>query len=317
MDAMLEKLINAFRVGTYEGNMINIIKEEIKDINCEIKQDSMDNLIVKMGEGTEKLMISANMDQSGVMATYIDDKGFVRINSIGEIKPAVILNRLIVFQSGIIGRVSSTKENPKFQDLFVDFGLSSENKVREKVKEGDVACILASGFEVEDKIITPGLNNRIGCYELLRVIKEIKEVNKEVYFVFTSQGELGGRGARAAAYSIDPDYSIVLGVQEAGDYRGGKGNIKIGSGPIIRIKDKSLIMCEEIKAMLEEASQKSNVKIQYGVCTEGTEGGLIHKERAGVKTGVFAVPIRYNHSMEEMVSMNDVEGVIKVLKELV
>jgi endoglucanase len=317
MDIMLEKLINAFRVSGYEGDMINIIKEEIKDINYEIKEDKMGNLIIKMGEGSEKLMISANMDQSGVMATYIDDKGFVRINSIGEIKPATILSRLIVFQSGIIGRVSSAKENPKFEDLFVDFGLDSEEQVREKVKEGDVACILASGFEVEDKIVTPGLNNTIGCYALLRVIKEVKELNKEVYFVFSSQGELGGRGARAAAYSIDPDYSIVLGVQEAGDYRGGKGNIKIGAGPIIRIKDNSLIMCEEIKAMLEEASEKLQVKIQYGVYTEGTEGGLIHKERAGVKTGVLAIPIRYKHSMEEMVSMNDVEDVIKVLKELV
>lgn len=316
MDIMLEKLINAFRVSGYEGDMKNIIKDELKEVDCDINEDKMGNLIVKMGKGSEKLMISANMDQAGLMATYIDDKGFVRVSNIGEINPSHILHRLVVFESGIVGKVASSKEKPNMEDLFIDFGLSGKEEILEKVKEGDAACILASGFEVEDKIISPGLNNRIGCYTLLRAIKGVKELNKEFYFVFTVQGELGGRGARAAAYSIDPDYSIVLGIQEAGDYIGGKGNIKLGQGPVIRIKDKTLIMCEEIKNLIEDAAQKADVKIQYGICNEGTEGGVIHKERSGIKTGVLAVPIRYNHSMTEMVSIKDVENIINILKGL-
>lgn len=316
MDAMLERLINAFGVSGREEQIKKVIIDELKDIKYDIKEDKMGNLIVKMGEGSEKIMITANMDQAGLIATHIEDNGFVRVSNIGDIKPSNINHSLVAFESGIVGRIAGSKENPKIENLFVDFALSDKEEVCKKVKIGDAACLLASGFEVENKVVVPGLNNRIGCYILLKVIKELEKSNKEVYFVFSAQGELGGRGARAAAYAINPDYCVVLDVNEAGDYIGGEGNIKLECGPVIRIKDRTLIISQEIKEILDSAAEKANVKIQYGICKEGTDGGLIHKERGGIRTGVLAVPIRYNHTVSEMVSMKDVENIIKVIKEL-
>ncbi|MGH4137616.1 M42 family metallopeptidase [Clostridium sp.] len=317
MDLMLEKLVSAFGVSSQEEEVRGVIREELEKIDCNINEDKMGNLIVKVGEGAEKIMFCAHMDEIGLIVTYIEDNGFARVSNVGGIHPCEIVHNFVVFQNGTMGKVGATKLEPKVEDLFIDMGVSSREEALKKIKEGDTACLLCYGMEVEDKIMSPCLDDRIGCYILLRMIKEIKKTKRELYFVFSTQEELGGRGARAAAYTIEPDYCIVLDTQEAGDYIGAEGNLELGKGPIIKIKDRTLIMHHEIKEMLEEASQKAGVKVQYGVSKGSTDGGNIHKENGGIRTGVLSIPCRYTHSISEMVSMKDVEDSISLLKELI
>jgi putative aminopeptidase FrvX len=317
MDIMLEKLVSAFGVSGHEEEVRQVIREELKDVNCDIKEDKMGNLIVKIGKGAEKVMLCAHMDEIGLIATYIEEKGFVRVSNIGEIRASEIVHNFVVFQNGAMGKVASAKSDPKVEDLFIDLGVTSREEALKIVKEGETACLLCDGMEIEDKIMSPSLDNRIGCYILLKTIKEIKETNSELYFVFSTQGELGGRGARAAAYSIEPNYCIVLDTQESGDYIGGEGNLELGKGPIIKIKDANLIMHHEIKEMLDMAAQRAEIKVQYGVAKDSTDGGNIHKERGGIRTGVISIPCRYNHSISEMISMKDVEDTIRLLKEII
>ena len=317
MDIMLQKLVSAFGVSGHEEEVRQVIREELKDIDCDIKEDRMGNLIVKIGQGAEKIMFCAHMDEIGLISTYIEEKGFVRVSNVGEIRASEIIHNFVVFQNGAMGKVCATKSTPKIEDLFIDLGVSSREEAIKKVKEGETACLLCDGIEVEDKIMSPSLDNRIGCYILLKMIKEIKEASSELYFVFSTQGEIGGRGARAAAYIIEPNYCIVIDTQEAGDYIGGEGNLELGKGPIIKIKDTNLIMHHEIKEMLDVSAQRAEVKVQYGVSKDSTEGGNIHKERGGIRTGVVSIPCRYNHSISEMVSMKDVEETIKLLKEVI
>ena len=317
MDIMLEKLVSAFGVSGHEEEIRQVIREELKDVNCHIREDKMGNLIVKVGQGEEKIMFCAHMDEIGLIATYIEEKGFVRVSNVGEIRAAEIVHNFVIFQNGAMGKVCAAKPEPKVEDLFIDLGVASREEALKKIKEGETACLLCDGMEVEDKIMSPSLDDRIGCYILLKMIKEIKETSSELYFVFSTQGELGGRGARAAAYAIEPSYCIVIDTQEAGDYIGGEGNLELGKGPIIKIKDASLIMHHEIKEMLEMAAQRAEVKTQYGVSKDRTDGGNIHKENGGIRTGVVSIPCRYNHSISEMVSMIDVENTIKLLKEII
>lgn len=317
MDVMLERLVSAFGVSSQEEEVRGVIREELNKIDCHINEDKMGNLIVKVGEGAEKIMFCAHMDEIGLIATYIEDNGFARVSNVGGIHPSEIVHNFVVFQNGTMGKVGATKLEPKVEDLFIDLGVSSREEALNKIKEGDTACLLCDGMEVEDKIMSPCLDDRIGCYVLLRMIKEIKKTKRELYFVFSTQEELGGRGARAAAYTIEPDYCIVLDTQEAGDYIGGQGNLELEKGPIIKIKDRTLIMHHKVKEMLEEASQRSGVKVQYGISNGSTDGGNIHKENGGIRTGVLSIPCRYTHSISEMVSMKDVEDTINLLKELI
>lgn len=311
MDIMLQKLVSAFGVSGREEEVRGVIREELNGLNCDIKEDKMGNLIVKLGEdegkgsGAQKIMFCAHMDEIGLIATYIEDNGFVRVSNIGGIRASEIVHNFVVFQNGIMGKVGAAKSEPKVEDLFIDLGVASREEALNKIKEGDTACLLSDGMEVEDKIMSPCLDDRIGCYILLRMIKEIKQTKNELYFVFSTQEELGGRGARAAAYKVQPDYCIVLDTQGTGDYIGAEGKLELGKGPIIKIKDRTLIMHHEIKEMLENAAQKALVKVQYGISMGSTDGGNIHKENGGIRTGVLSIPCRYTHSISEMVCMKD------------
>jgi endoglucanase len=317
MDNMLGRLLSSFGVSGHEDNVRKAIIEELKDINCDIKEDKMGNLIVKIGEGSEKLMFCAHMDEIGLIATFIDDSGFIRVGSIGDFSPADIVHNFIQFENGVIGKIAAAKSNPEIGDLFIDIGAKSREEALKKVSEGDVACFLGDAVETSNNIIGPGLDDRIGCYILLRLIKELKETDKEIYFVFSAQAELGGRGARAASFAVEPDYCIVVDLEEAGDAIGGKGAIKLGSGPILTVMDRSLIMHHEIKCKLEAAAKNKEIAVQYASVNRITDGGAIHKEKTGVKTGVVSVPCRYNHSISEMVCIDDIEKTIELLKALI
>lgn len=316
MDNMLSRLLSSFGVSGHENEVRKTIIEELKDIECDIKEDKMGNLIVKIGEGKEKMMLCAHMDELGLIATFIEDNGFIRVGSIGDFNTAEVVHNLVTFENGVVGKVGAVKSNPEIGDLFIDIGVKTREEALTKVKEGYVASFLGDAVEIDDKIISPGLDNRVGCYVLLRFIKEVKETNKELYFVFSSQAELGGRGARAASYAIAPDYCIVVDLEEAGDIPGGKNNIKLGAGPIITVMDRSLIMHHEIKEMLEKAAKEKEIQVQYAAVNRISDGGTIHKEGIGVKTGVLSIPCRYNHTISEMVCAEDIEKTVEVLKGL-
>lgn len=317
MDVMLKRLLSSFGVSGHEEEVRKIIIDELKDAKCEIKEDKMGNLIVKIGKGSEKFMFCAHMDEIGLIVTFIEDNGFIRVGSIGDFNAPDIVHNFVKFENGVLGKIAAAKSSPEIGDLFIDIGAKSREEALKKVREGDVACFLGDAVEVEKSIISPGLDNRVGCYILIRLIKELKETNKELYFVFSSQAELGGRGARAASFAIEPDYCVVIDLEEAGDVIGGKGNIKLGSGPVLIVMDRSLIMHYEIKERLEAAAKEKSIAVQYASVNRITDGGAIHKEKSGVKTGVVSVPCRYNHSISEMVCMEDVEKTIELLKALI
>ena len=128
---------------------------------------------------------------------------------------------------------------------------------------------------------------------------------------------MGFAGARAAAFEIKPNIAIVLDGLEAEDYTGGKGNIKLDNGPIITIFDKSLVIHHEVKESIENAAKNHNIKTQYNIGSGKNEGGLIHKEVGGIKTGMIGMPSRYMDTSEEMMSLKDVNDTISLINEVV
>jgi len=313
---LLERLCKSFGVSGSEEIVRELIKNELKDICCDIKEDKMGNLIVMMGKGQEKIMISSHIDQIGVIVTYIEDSGILRVGNIGNLKAEEIVHNFVKFKDGTIGKIGASKYNPSMEDLYIDLGLKSREEVLKKVKEGDTAAFENPYLSIGNNIVSPSLNNRVGCYILLRLIKEIKTFTRETYFVFSTQQELGGRGARAAAFSIEPNYCIVVDLEGSGDVPGAEGELKLGKGPAISIMNRTLIIHHEIKAMIENGAKESDVEIQYAISTEDTDGGHIHKEIGGIRTGVFSVPCRYLHSVSEMVCLDDVEDAVKVLTKI-
>lgn len=315
MDKRLNMLIDSFGISGREAEVKKIIVSELKDKKCDINEDKSGNLIVKIGKGQEKIMICTHMDMAGLMVSYVEENGLLRVLSVGQVKAEGLIGEFVKFENGTLGRVGSQKNNPKVEDLFIDLGVNNKEEALNVVGQGSICTIQNRPLELGDKVISYGLSSRIGCYILLNMIENMKDMDKEIYFVFASKGQSVNKCARAAAFNINPDTCIVLDTIETGDVFGAAGNLKIEKGPVVSIMDRSLVINDKVRTVLDNAGEKVKVNIQYSISADSNEGGHIHKEIGGIKTAMVAVPCRYKNSISEMISKKDVCDVQKLLCE--
>jgi len=317
---LLKKIVTTYGPSSREEIIRNLIVNEIKEYVDEIKIDALGNLIAhKMGSG-KKMMISSHMDQIGLMVIDIDEKGFIRFTSIGGINPNLILGYRVRFENGTIGVICSEKlednDKLKIEKLYIDIGTNGREDTMKAVKIGDI-CIFQNEFiETEKVIISPYLDDRIGCYILIETIKNITSNSYDLYFVFTVQEEVGIRGAKTAAFSIDPDIGLAIDVTSTFDTpKNEKLSVKLFNGAAIKAMDHSLIAHKDIKNSLIELAEKTGIKYQIEVLEHGgTDAGAIHMSKSGVKTGAISIPCRYIHSQSEMVSKDDVKTCLELIK---
>lgn len=235
----------------------------------EMKVDALGNLItIKHGKGGKRVMLAAHMDHIGFVVTDIDDKGFLRVHNVGGIRRAWSLNRHVVFENGMHGVISSEERDVSPTDttmlkLFIDIGAANREQAMEKVQIGDVAVYAPDVVDMGDYIASPAQDNRAGCAIVVETLKKLpKEMDNEVVAVFTTQEEVGLRGATAAAYSVNPDIGIALDVTLCGDTpKGPRIAVKAGEGIAIKVLDNSLICKSCPGAKLEEVAQKKSNSI--------------------------------------------------------
>ncbi len=321
--SLLKEIVTTYGPSSREEKIRNLIANEIKEYVDEIKIDALGNLIAhKKGLG-KKIMISSHMDQIGLMAIDIDEKGFIRFTNIGGIKPALLLGQRVRFENGTIGVVYSEKleedNKIKVDNLYIDIGTNGREETLNKVKIGDI-CIFQNEFLESDKvIISPYLDDRIGCYILIETIKNVMKNSNDLYFVFSVQEEVGMRGAKTAAFSIEPDIGLAVDVTSTFDTpKSEKLNVKLFNGAAIKAMDYSLIAHKDIKDALIELAEAKGIKYQIEVLEHGgTDAGAIHMSKSGVKTGAISIPCRYIHSQSEMVSKDDIIMCLELLKAYV
>ncbi len=320
---LLKSLLSVFSPSGNEMRVTELIKEEIKDYVDELHIDPLGNLIARKKGNGKRIMLAGHMDQIGLMVTFIDDKGFLRFTNVGGISPTITLSQRVVFENGTIGVVGSEKldsiKDLSLDKLFIDIGASTKAEAEERITIGDV-CVYHSEPLIDDKkVVSQGMDDRIGCYVMIEALKNMGSSNNDLYFVFTSQEEVGIRGAKTSAYTVDPDYGIALDVTATGDTPKAKPMaVSLGAGPAIKIRDNSLLSHPKVKNYMIQQAKKNNIPYQLEVLEfGGTDSGAIHLTKAGVPAGVLSIPTRYVHSNCEMVFLSDIENSIKLLVKLV
>ncbi|MFR8816905.1 MAG: M42 family metallopeptidase [Butyricicoccus sp.] len=184
----------------------------------DVTTDALGNLICrkKGAKDGKKLLFAAHMDSIGVVATYIEDKGFIRFSQIGGLYVGDLLNIQVKFANGTRGVISYEEKTPlkdlTLDNLFIDIGAKNAEEARRLVQIGDFAVYEAPRFEQNGVLCGPYLDNRIGCVTLLLMMEQLadKEIENDLYFVFTAQEEVGLRGAGAAAFAVEPDAAIAV-----------------------------------------------------------------------------------------------------------
>ncbi len=318
--AQMQALNACHGISGHEGPVAQVLAEAARPYVDEITTDVMGNLIChKKGNGP-KVMFAAHMDSIGFIVTHIDEKGFLRVGKIGGVHAADILYSAVRFASGVCGVVvpdaGADMKKLAIDDLCIDIGAKSREEAEKLVRVGDTAVYQASSFAMGERLTAPYMDNRICCTVLLRAMELMGQSDNDLYFVFTVQEEVGLRGAKTAAWSIDPDYGVVVDVTDSDDVPGAKhdGSSVLGKGAAIKVMDSSVICHPEAVKKLEELAKEKGIAYQMDVIRSGgTDAGEIHRTRMGVVTGGVSVPCRYIHTPVETVDTSDVEASARLI----
>lgn len=284
------------------------------------KTDTMGNLIAHRKGIGQKLMLAAHMDSIGFIVTHIEKEGFLRFGKIGGLHASSILHSPIRFKNGVKGLVSldesSDEKKMTLDDLYLDIGAKDAAEAKNLIQIGDTAVLDSSAFLAGGKIVSPYLDNRISCVALLMAMERLKDSPNDLYFIFTAQEELGLRGARTAAFAIEPDFAVAVDVTPAGDALGTKhaGSSVCGGGAAVKVMDGSVLCHPQMVEKIVSIAKRDGISIQRDVIRSGgTDAGAIHLSRGGVITGGISIPCRYVHSPVEMADISDVEACVNLI----
>ena len=307
-----------------EGAVRRLLTDRLAGKFDAIDTDVMGNLIVHKAGPGKKVMLCAHMDSVGIVATFIDENGFIRFAPVGGLFHGDLVNTAVRFQNGVTGVISIEEKTPfkelTMENLYVDIGAADAEQAARMVAVGDFAVYAAAPVRQENCIIGPFLDNRIGCAALLGAMEQLSNTENDLYFVFTVQEEVGLRGAQTAANAIAPDYAIAVDVTDTGDTpeKKVKMAVEMGKGPAIKVMDRSVICNPQVRQALETAAQQLGIAAQREIMEfGGTDTGAIQKSGGGVLSGAVSIPARYIHSPCEMAAVSDAEQAARLLAHTV
>ena len=318
---LIQTLSSAHGPSGDEADIRNILSELASPMADEVAWDTMGNLIVHRKGPGSKVMLAAHMDSIGFIVTHIEKEGFLRMGKLGGISPKEAVYTPIRFKNGVRGVVVPEEKADfgklKLDECYIDIGARDEEQAKKLVQVGDTAVYDSPCFLQGSGVISPYLDNRISCAVLLAVLERIQTSANDLYFVFTSQEEVGLRGAKTAAWAVDPDWAIAVDVTDVDDTPGSErsGTVQLGQGASVKVMDSSIICHPEVVAKLEGLAQVQGISVQRDIMRGGgTDAGAIHTTRLGVKTGGISVPCRYIHTPVEMADLGDAEACIKLVE---
>lgn len=310
-----------------EAVVRDFVISQIKDF-CEYKVDNLGNIIAfKKGKNTpeKKVLIDAHLDEVGLIVTHVESNGFLRFKTVGGIDVSALMFRRVLINGktqGVIGGKpihlcsgDERKKLPSADNLYIDIGASTESEAKQLVSVGDSAVMCSDFNVVGDKILSKALDDRVGCAVLIDLLKN--EAEYDFYASFSTQEEVGLRGAAVAAFSVGPDAAIVIDGTTAADIADVPDSKKVcrqGEGAVVSFMDGATSYDREYY----KAALSSGIKAQSKCAVAGgNNAGTIHLSRGGVRTVAISVPCRYIHTSASVADVNDIVAVRDLAKYMI
>jgi endoglucanase len=335
-EKFLEALVNAMSPSGFEEEAVKVWVERAKPYADKVYTDYHGNAIAVINEGKEpRIMLAGHIDEIGYMITYVDEQGYLYFNTIGGVDPQIAQGQRVWIKGkdgsrilGVIGKKAihlldeeERKRVPKFKEMWIDIGAKNRDEVLEKIDIGTCA-VNAQSYEklYNNNVVARGFDDRVGAFIVLETLIELSKIkdklNASIYAVATVQEEIGLRGAHTSAFGIDPHVGIAVDVTHTADQPGVEkkviGDIKLGGGPVIaRGPNISPKVFEKLVATAKELNLP--YQVEPAPRATGTDANAIQLTRAGVATGLVSVPNRYMHTPCEVVNLDDLDNIIKLL----
>ena len=341
--AFLQDILSTPSPSGFEAKIQNVIRKHYEPFADEVHRDVHGNQWFAINpKGAIRVMLCGHVDEIGLMVKYIDDQGFIWVTKIGGSDPLQHWGQRVHVHTrkgpvfGVIGKKPIHNTLPdertkgaKIEDLFVDIGAKDKADAQKSVRAGD-PITFTHGFErmPNDLAVARAMDDRIGAFVCLEALKKVHGHRAKLggggldcafFAVCSVQEEVGLRGAKTAAYTIDPHVGIAVDVGFATDYPGENkkivGDFKLGGGPILHRGANINLPLADI---MESTADKNNIPYQLsgdgGIM--GTDAGAIQVSRQGCAAALVSIPNRYMHSPIEMVSLQDVENAAELLAQV-
>ena len=203
----------------------------------------------------KKIMFAAHTDEIGIVVTYIDEDGFLRFSPIGGVGITTLVGNRVRFANGTMGVIYQEGKTEwkelTLDKLYIDIGAATKEEALEKVSIGEFGIFHREFADLGNRLVAKSMDDRIGCAVLVEALRRIEKPKHTLYCVFTTQEEVGLRGARTAAFGLDPDLGIALDVTLTGDTPEARHMaVSLGKGAAIKVKDSSLIAHPRVKDLL-------------------------------------------------------------------
>ncbi len=338
----LKTLSEAIGLSGFEDTPRELIQQEIEPLVDKIWIDPVGNLLaIRKGSAKKpRILLDAHTDEIGFLVKFIDKNGFLRLSPIGGWDPRILPGQRVILQPkpktqhqpvfGVIGalppHLTTAKQREKviqIEELFIDLGVTSPEAVKKLgIQIGTPLTVWQPFIELPDGAISgKAFDDRVGCTILIEILRRLareQDHSATVVFNFASSEEVGLRGARTGAYTLEPDVALAIECTSAGDLPGlpeHQSPTQLGQGPAITIADRSLITHPKVRDTLAKVAAAQNIPWQWKqpLIRGGTDGGAIALTRGGVPTGVVSVPCRYIHSAISLLHLSDIMATINLV----
>jgi tetrahedral aminopeptidase len=313
----------------FEQPIQRVVRKWMEPVADLIEIDLHGNVIVALNPDAERrVMLAGHCDQIGFMVKHITEKGFIYVTPVGGIDAGVLPGSHVTIHgskkgevSGVFGRkpihmqeqAERQKMNLDINKLWIDIGAKDKKEAEQYVEIGDPITFALGVTELRnDLICSPGVDDRSGLFVAMETLRRCagKKLNVGLYAVSTVQEEIGLRGARTAAYGIDPEVGIAIDVCHASDDPSNDDSKAIdcllGKGPAITCGPNTN---PEVRKALLAAAKKAKVSFQTSPVSRplGNDANAMQVSRAGVATASIGIPNRYMHTQVEMCSLKDLD----------
>jgi putative aminopeptidase FrvX len=332
---LLKNLCETPGVPGNEERVRELILGEVEGLFDEVRVDAMGSLhCVRNGKGKdpERIMLLCHMDEIGFLVSHISDKGFLYLQPVGGFDPRNLFSRrvLVCTDEGElkavmnpagrpvhIASVADRKRIPEPHEFYVDTGLGEAAK--DRVKVGDMVVMDEPFLEMGEKLVSKALDNRVACWlgiEAARGLGKAK-TKAEIHVVFTTQEEVGLRGARTASYAVKPDIGIGIDTTLSCDTPGVPEQDRTtvqGQGFGLHIRDGSFIADKALVAEVAALAEKKKIPYQRTMLRSGgQDGAAAQQSAAGARAIGIVVGTRYIHTVTEMVDRTDLKAALDIL----
>ncbi len=329
----LKRLVDTPGPSGYEQRVQRVFRDRVAAYAADVRTDVLGNVYATVNPGgAPRIMLAGHADEIGFQVRYISDEGMLYFGSIGGHDAIVTVGQRVTVHTangpvtGVLGRTAihllddeERKKTPKLDDLWIDIGAKDKAEAESVVAIGDCVTYQHELQRLRGELcVARSFDDKMGVFVVAEALRLLAgtPLKAAVTGVSTVQEEVGLRGARTSAYDINPQIGIATDVGHATDYPGGDkkkvGDIKLGSGPqIARGANINPVVFDLLVKTAKELEIPYQIEAAPG--GTGTDANVIQLSRAGVAAGLISVPLRYMHTPNEIISLNDIESAARLM----